>query len=396
MISIDEAWTLIEQNRLTRQSEEISLDYALNRILAAPVSSKIDQPRADLSAMDGYAVRLQDVTNAGTKLIVVDRVPAGTVPSRKINIGEAIRVFTGSIIPEGAYHVVIQEDVEVLDSTVRVSKGYSRSQHIRKRGLDFLSDTQIVGEGKKLGPMELLAIASANCSLIHVYSKPRVAILANGNELRPLGAKLRAGEIPNSNAVGLKSLIETWGAEVCYNEIAQDSMESIQSHIERIGTECDVIVPIGGASVGEYDLMKKAFAENSFESVFNKVAVKPGKPVWFSRRKDQRVLGLPGNPASAIVTALLFLKPLITGLQHKFLHAESFSDIGANGDRECFLRAYSENLRERGGGTLKVKADDNQDSSLVTPLVKGNCLIRRKPNMPAVKANARVEILPNE
>ncbi len=396
MISVEEAWRLIEQNRLDRSTEEISLDNALNRILATPVISRIDQPRADTSAMDGYAVRLLDVSKEGTTLKVVDKIPAGTVPLREVSVGEAVRVFTGSIIPDGADHVVIQEDVEAQVSTVLVSKGFSQSRHIRQRGLDFSKGTEIVSVGQKLGPMELLAIASANYSQVSVYSKPKVAILANGEELRWPGAELKAGEIPNSIAVGLKSLMETWGAEVCYNEIAQDNLESIQSHIEQIGTECDIIVPVGGASVGEYDLMKTAFADNSFESVFNKVAVKPGKPAWFFRSKDQRVLGLPGNPASAIVTALLFLKPLITGLQHRFLQAESLSDIAANGDRECFLRAFSSNLNERGDGILRVTADNGQDSSLVTPLVKGNCLIRRKPNMPAIKVNAIVDILPNE
>lgn len=396
MITVEEAWSLIEQNPLVRRTETKSLEFALSHVLARTVRAKIDQPRTDLSAMDGYAVRLDDVSEAGTILRVVDKVPAGAVPSRVVNSGEAIRVFTGSAIPDGANHIVIQEDVDIQDSTIRVSKGYSHSSHIRKKGLDFSSGAEIISEGQKLGAVELLAIASANYAEIEVYSRAKVAILSNGDELRSPGAMLKAGEIPNSNAIGLKSLLETWGAEVCYSAIAQDHMESIQSHIEQIGTECDVIVPVGGASVGEYDLMKTAFANNAFETIFNKVAVKPGKPAWFSRRKDQRVVGLPGNPASAIVTALLFLKPLITGLPHIFLNADCQAGIGANGDRECFLRGRSENLQEHGSGKLKVVAANDQDSSLITPLVEGNCLIRRTPNASAIAANATVDILPIE
>ena len=396
MITVEQAWSLIEQNPLVRKTETKSLEYALNHVLARTVLAKIDQPRTDLSAMDGYAVRLDDVRQAGKILRVVDKVPAGVVPSRVVNSGEAIRVFTGSAIPDGANHVVIQEDVDFQDSTIRVSKGYSRCRHIRKKGLDFSSGAEIVSEGQKLGAMELLAIASANHAEVEVFSRPKVAILSNGDELRSPGVTLKEGEIPNANAIGVKSLLETWGAEVCYSAIAEDNIESIQSHIERIGTECDVIVPVGGASVGEYDLMKTAFANNSFETVFNKVAVKPGKPTWFFRHQDQRVLGLPGNPASAIVTALLFLKPLITGLPHVFLKAKSEAAIGANAERECFLRARSQNLRNRGSGKLKVIAADDQDSSLILPLVKGNCLIRRMPNASAIEANADVEILPIE
>lgn len=396
MISVEEAWRLIEQNRLDRKTKKKALDTALNYVLATPIVSKIDQPRANLSAMDGYAVRLEDVSKVGSKLTVVDKVPAGTVPPKTVNRGEAIRVFTGSIIPAGADHIVIQEDVEIQGSTILVMKGYSQSRHLRKRGLDFSEGTEIVKEGRKLGPMELLAIASSNYGEVEVYSKPKVAILTNGDELRPPGSKLNEGEIPNSNAIGLQALVELWGAEVIYNEIARDNLESIRSHIEKIGKKCDVIVPVGGASVGEYDLMKKAFAHNSYEKIFNKVAVKPGKPTWFFRSEEQRVLGLPGNPASAIVTAILFLKPLITGKRHKFLPAVSLSEINANGERECFLRARSENLNIPRSGILKVIADSNQDSALITPLVSGNCLIRRGSNALGIKAKDHLQVLPLE
>lgn len=396
MISVEEAWGLIEQNGLRRNSEVKPIESALNYVLAKPVFSKIDQPRANLSAMDGYAVRLQDVDKAGTILHVVDKVPAGSIPLVPVRQAEAVRVFTGSYIPQGADHVVIQEDVDVQGNSIRLLESYTQPKHIREQGLDFRAGVEIVGKDTRLGPMELLAIASANHAEVEVYSKPRVAILANGDELRPPGTDLEAGQIPNSNAVGLKLLIESWGGEVCYNAIARDSIENIEDHIFQIGDQVDVIVPIGGASVGEYDFMKQSFLNRNFESIFNKVAVKPGKPSWFFRNQSQRVLGLPGNPASAVVTAILFLKPLITGVRHKFMRALSDSAIFENGNRECFLRANSPNLNERESSVPHVVVADNQDSSLVSPLLNGNCLIRRESHAPLIEVNDKIEILPLE
>lgn len=389
MISLEEAHRRLTTHRQTPEAETVSLDYAQGRLLAEPVRAMVSRPPNAVSAMDGYAVCLSDVRAAGARLKLVGEVPAGTPFSGSIGQGEAVRIFTGGEIPDGADHVVIQEDAEREDATLVCRNAYDKPQFVRAAGLDFRKGDTLLQAGMRLGPGELALAAAANHARLRVYRKLRVGILANGNELRAPGSDLAPGEIVNSNPSGLAALIRDWGGEPVDLGIATDTMEAIRSSIET-APDIDIFLPVGGASVGDHDLMRPAFAAEGFEPVFAKVSVKPGKPTWFSRRNRQLVLGLPGNPASALVCAHLFLRGLLTGQACPFLSARLASPLEANGPREHFMRA---SLHISQDGILMAKAADNQDSSLISPFIESRALLRRTENAPAQAAGTVVQCL---
>ncbi|MEM9667546.1 MAG: molybdopterin molybdotransferase MoeA [Pseudomonadota bacterium] len=390
MISVDEAIELILEHRQHFSIETVPLSEALGRRLASPIHANLTQPPAAVSAMDGYAVRLADVETEGAKLHVIGDAPAGTPFQGEISIGEAVRIFTGGYVPMGADHIVIQEDVDRDGDAIVCRYAYSRPSHIRSAGRDFCTGDLLINAGTRLGPAELTVAAAANHPDVDVYKRPKVALLTNGNELRPPGSELQPGEIVSSNPFGLGALITDWGGLTLKTIHASDSSAAITKALESL-SEADIIVPIGGASVGDHDHMRSAFAEADFEPVFAKIAVRPGKPTWFSKRRNQLCLGLPGNPASALVCAHLFLKVLIGGADHlETKTAILATNIAANRTRETFIRATAELNR---GGVLEVTPLPDQDSSLMTPFLKANVLIPRKPQMPASGAGELTEIL---
>ena len=390
LINVSEAIALIQANRPFPESETVPIEQALGRRLAEPVIAQRTHPPAAMSAMDGYAVKLNDVRQANAELRVIGEAPAGRPFEDAVKSGEAVRIFTGSVIPDGADTVVIQENVAREGDKVTSLQAYAKPAHIRAAGLDFATDDVLIDAGTRLRAEHLSAAAASNNSVVHVEKRLRVGLLANGDELRPPGSNLKPGEIINSNPYALTALVEGWGGDAVDLGIAGDSVEAIESVLER-AKDVDVFVPVGGASVGDHDHMRTAFENRGFEPVFEKIAVRPGKPTWFSKSKDALVLGLPGNPASAMVCAHLFLSQLLGHEWRKSLvRGKLMSDISANGPREHFMRAR---LSWDEDGSFEVDPLLNQDSSLLRPFLTCNVLLRRQPNAPALSAGTNAEAL---
>ena len=388
MISVDEAMKIITSQDFDHRGETVSLWQALGRVLAENVAATRHQPPYAASAMDGYAVRIEDLAS-GKGLQVIGEAPAGRPFDGRCETGTAVRVFTGSVVPEGADHVVIQEDVRREDGQIFVTAPQAGGRNIRSAGVDFKSGDVLVKAGTKLNAFHLTALASANRLDVKVVKRPTVVMIANGDELRMPGDALEPSSIICSTPFGLSPLIETWGGEAQFAGIATDSRKAISERVSAF-EHADILIPIGGASVGDHDHMRDVFADSGWEKVFEKVAVKPGKPTWFSKKNGKFVLGLPGNPASSLVCAHLFLKPLLyaftgrtDGPAHVWNSARLKSDLQGNGPREGFLRGRTEVTE----GELRLAPSSRQDSSLVTPFLDSDCLIRRLPNAAAAKAN---------
>ncbi|MEM6899496.1 MAG: molybdopterin molybdotransferase MoeA [Pseudomonadota bacterium] len=390
LISVDQAISLILEHRPKMNAETVRLSEALGRTLAEPVVAKLTQPPAAVSAMDGYAVRLADVSKPGANLKVIGEAPAGAPFSGSLGSKEAVRIFTGGHVPAGADHIVIQETVTRDGNVITCEEAHANAKHIRAAGRDFSKGDRLLEAGKLLGPAEISVAAAANHAELAVLRQPTVGLISNGNELKPPGSELLQGEIINSNPYGLGTLVQMWGGKLLPPQHATDSVDAILEALEAISA-ADIIVPIGGASVGDHDHMRAAFSEAGFDSIFEKIAVKPGKPTWFSKRGDQSVLGLPGNPASAFVCAHLFLHILMgasDGLE--LVSGQLGAPLPANGPRETFMRAEA---KLNDGGVVTLHPAIDQDSSLITPFLESNALIRRIPEAEAQDAGSIIEFL---
>ncbi|MFN3211586.1 MAG: molybdopterin molybdotransferase MoeA [Henriciella sp.] len=390
MISVSEALTLVQAHRPTLSKESVPLEAALGRRLAAPVIAQRTHPPAAMSAMDGYAVKLSDVCKENAQLRVIGEAPAGRPFEGEIGAAEAVRIFTGSVIPAGADTVIIQENVERDGDQIVSLEAYDHPRHIRAAGLDFRTGDVLIEAGTKLEAPHLSAAAASNNANVVIERRFRVGLLANGDELRPPGSDLGPGEIINSNPYGLKALVEHWGGEAVDLGIAGDSVEAIETIISR-AKDIDVFVPIGGASVGDHDHMRTAFGNAGFEPVFEKIAVRPGKPTWFSKSTNALVLGLPGNPASAMVCAHMFLSTLVGHDPYQSLvKGKLIKSVEANGPREHLMRAR---LSVAADGGFEIDPTINQDSSLLRPFLTCNALLRRLPNAPTLAAGETADAL---
>ncbi len=393
MLSVDEALALIMANAAAASTETIPVGEGLGRVLAEDIASTIDQPPFRASAMDGYAVRFDDAAK-GLRLTLVGEAAAGSPATRAIGEGEAIRIFTGGAAPEGADHVVIQEEVRRDEDMIVVTEDQPRRANIREAGVDFRSGAQLKRKGQRLGPIDLGLIASANIADIKVYRKPVVAYFDNGDELREPGENLAFGQIVGSNRFALDAFISAWGGVPRYLGRAKDNPAALREKFA-VAREADILVTIGGASVGDHDYVRSAFTDMGGAIIFSKISVRPGKPTWFGRLGETRILGLPGNPASAIVCALLFLKPLVEASgggtpKRGFIRATLKGSLNANGPRETYLRGR---VAADASAALFVSAFPNQDSSLYSPLAEGNCLIRRAGNAPKAPEGEHAECL---
>lgn len=388
MLSVDEAIALVLEGAEPLGAEKAPLEDLPGRILAEDVVARITQPPFSASAMDGYAVRFEDA-QAGASLRVIGEAPAGAPFSGRLGKGEAVRIFTGGAVPAGADHVVIQEDVAREGDMIAIKEAQGAPRNIRAAGIDFRTGDCLAKKGALLHEIHGALFAAANIPDISVYRRPTVAVFSNGDELKEPGAALKPGEIINSNHYALCAMIRRWGGKAVYLGCASDSEASIRTFFNK-GADADVIIPVGGASVGDYDYVKSAFAKEGGELRFSKVAVRPGKPTWCGMLGNARVIGLPGNPASAIVTAALFVQPLVRRLAGEvwaapFLKAKVMAPVAANGGREAYLRA-----EEKDGA---ITPAPNQDSSLLFPFGSANALIRRQINAAALKAGDEVEFV---
>ena len=373
MISVSDAISLLIKHRNDRPIVTTALAECQGAVLAEDITAKVTLPPLAASAMDGYAVKLADVPKAGAKLNIIGEAPAGHPFQGTVNTGEAVRIFTGGAVPKGADHIVIQENATREGDRLTTLFDNDTARHIRKAGIDFSAGDTLLSKGARIGPMHIAIAAAANHASLPIYKRPLIALIANGDELKSPGDTVSATDIISSNPAGLGALIRHWGGEVMDMGIAADSIESITALIEK-AKEADIIVPVGGASVGDHDYMREAFKQCGLLSIFEKIAVRPGKPSWFGTMGTQRVLGLPGNPASAIVCAHLFLKTLMgvnDGLS--FTKARLTEAIKANGPRETYMRAFAKVSQT---GQLEATPFPRQDSSLLTPLTKANVLIR--------------------
>ena len=392
MISVEEALAQILDDVEPVGAEPHSLDDISGRILAAHVMAAMTQPPHPASAMDGYAVRLADAEK-GAALAVIGEAPAGSPFEGVVGANEAVRIFTGGVVPEGADHILVQEEAAREDDKIIVTEAQSGHQHIRAAGVDFENGAVLARKGERLHEVHGALFAAANIASVSVYRLPRVALFSNGDELVEPGSDLKPGEIVNSNHYALASCFKSWGAEVEYLGCAADSEEAICDMFKH-ARGADIIVPVGGASVGDYDYVKSAFRTEGGEISFEKVAVRPGKPTWLGKLDGARIVGLPGNPASAIVTAALFVQPLIRRLAgdnatRHFLKGRLITSVRANGPRETYLRAEATGA----GEPFEIDPAPDQDSSLLLPFAKANALVRRPRNAPALKAGAEIEFL---
>ncbi len=401
MISVDAALNHLRQYAFIPRSEPVTLSNLCGRVTADDITSRLNQPPFNASAMDGYAVQFSDMQK-GNSLKVIGEAAAGQPFSGPVGPKQAVRIFTGGVVPEGADHIIIQEDVQREGEKIIVHAPQASPRHIRPAGIDFNHGDILVRRGTLITPMHLSVLAAANIATISCFIKPRIALFTTGDELREPGAALKAGEIVNSNPYSLSALIQAWGADVEYLGCAKDDPLAIQALFDA-GKAADIIVPIGGASVGDYDYVKTAFMQCSGHIEFEKVAVRPGKPVWYGRlgdngnSPDAHILGLPGNPASAIVAATIFLRPLIWDLAGLSPHSSPLfkafltEALGDNGPREHYLRAHIFTGAEP---VIQATPTTNQDSSRLSPFLQCSALIRREPFAKPCPAGSEVDCIP--
>jgi molybdopterin molybdotransferase len=394
LLSVAEALARVTKGLEPLEPERVPLEQARGRVLAEDVTAGLTQPPFDASAMDGYAVRAADVATLPATLRLIGEALAGRGFDGEVGQGEAVRIFTGAPVPKGTDTIVIQEDTEVAPGVVTVKEAAPR-RHIRPRGQDFTEGEVLLRAGTRLGPRELMLAAAMNHAELPVRRKPKVAILATGDEVVPPGTALDRDQIVSSVPTGLAALIEAQGGEPMSLGIAKDTAESIVT-LASTGKGADILVTIGGASVGERDLVSAALRSEGMELDFWKIAMRPGKPLIFGRLGHQRVLGMPGNPVAALICGLVFLVPMLhrlLGLREE-ARAPREAILGealeANGPREHYMRATS----QWEGGERRVTVLPAQDSSLMADFARADCLIVRPPHAPALASGERVMIIP--
>jgi molybdopterin molybdotransferase len=377
-------------------AETVALDEALGRVLTDDVVALRTQPPAALSAMDGYAVRGSDVALAPITLKVIGEVAAGHPFAGKVGPGEAARIFTGGVMPAGSDTVVIQEFTTRDADSVTIQKETAAGRNVRAEGIDFARDENLLRKGRRLTDRDLMLAAAMNHPRLKVHKRPKVAVLGTGDELVPPGSTLRQGEIVFSNGFALAALARLNGAEVNELGIVRDRVEDIAAAVRHARQlNVDILVTTGGASVGEHDLVQRALAIEGLELSFWRVALRPGRPMMHGRLEGMQVLGVPGNPVSSYVCSFLFLVPLIRTLAgrkdiaHLPENARLGSDLPANDERADYLRAI---LQPGPNGPL-VTPLAAQDSSLMAPLAKADCLLIREPHAPAAPAGSDCVIL---
>jgi molybdopterin molybdotransferase len=396
LMPVAEALARVLAGAFALATETVKLDDALGRVLAVDLAALRTQPPANLSSMDGYAVRASDVESAPVTLTLIGEVAAGHPFEDAVAAGQAARIFTGGVMPAGADTVVIQELTSSDGNTVTIDKTAGKGRNVRPKGIDFKQGDVLLRKGRRLNDRDVMLAASMNHATLPVYCRPKVAVLGTGDELVAPGSQPGPGEIVYSNGFALVAMARNAGADVIDLGIARDRIEDIANAVRcACDWGADVLVTSGGASVGEHDLVQRALASEGLELSFWRVALRPGRPMMHGRLGATNVLGVPGNPVSAYVCAFLFLLPLIgrlsgrTDAAHVPEPARLGRDLPANDERADYLRATLE-LEPDGPVATPVPA---QDSSLMVPLARAHCLVIREPHAPAAVAGSPCVIL---
>jgi molybdopterin molybdotransferase len=396
LLPVDEALRRILDGASALSAERVDLLAAADRVLAEDVTANLTQPPFDASAMDGYAVRAADVASVPAALEVIGESNAGGPFAGEVGAGQAVRIFTGASVPKGADAVVIQEDTERAGDSLSVREAAKPGANIRRAGGDFRIGDTLLRAGRLLDASAITLAAAGGNAGVGVRRAPVVAILATGDELVEPGRTPGPGQIVSSNPYGLTALVRRFGGEPWLLGIAADTLEDLQTKLAA-AADADILVTIGGASVGDRDLVKPALEARGLALDFWKVAVRPGKPMLFGRLGAQRVLGLPGNPLSCLIAARLFLVPLMFRLLGRTdapldeRAAVLAHPMEANGPRQHYMRATLERVA---GALPRVTALASQDSAHMSALAAADVLIVRPPDAPAAALGDTVGVLP--
>ncbi len=389
LLPVADAIELILRGVEPLSAERVGLSDALGRVLAEDLVAQDGQPANDVSAMDGYAVRGDEVVTSSVTLKVIGEAAAGRPFAKEIGPGECARIFTGGVLPRGTDTVVIQENTARDGDRVTINEAAKRGRHVRRAGIDFKKGDILLKKGRRLTDRDVMLAAGMNYPSLTVHRAPRVAILGTGDELVPPGSQLEEGQIVHSSGYALAGMVRSESAHVLELGVAKDRLEDIIACIGQAReAKADILLTTGGASVGEHDLVQKALASQGLSLSFWQIAMRPGKPMMHGRLGPMHVLGVPGNPVSSYVCAFLFLLPLIRRLSGRdHLHAERMPArlgraLPENDRREEYMRATLETKN----GELIATPLPNQDSSLMAPLAKAECLVIRERFAPAADA----------
>ncbi|KQR68695.1 molybdopterin molybdotransferase MoeA [Rhizobium sp. Leaf341] len=383
---------LLSAARPVTGTEWVAIADAQGRVLAQDVASRITHPPFDSSAMDGYALRSADIAELDTHLTVIGESAAGSRFSGTVLEGQAVRIFTGAPVPQGADTVLIQEDAERLEgSRIRTRFVPAKGRHIRPKGQDFHEGDVVLQAGERLDSGRLTVAAGMNHDRLPVYRRVRVAILATGDELLPPGSTPGPDQIIASNTLGIAAIARENGAEVIDLGIAPDRRSSIEEKLAAARSGgADVLVTLGGASVGDHDLVQSTLVGAGMELDFWRIAMRPGKPLMVGRLGEMQVLGLPGNPVSSLVCGFLFLEPLVLALGHlpernRLSTAITTKALSANDKRQDYIRAKLDRLPD---GRMSATPFERQDSSMMQIFARADALIVRPPEAHETEAGS--------
>lgn len=392
MLSVQEALSRILALMSPVGVETIGLAEAPGRVLAQNAEAKRTQPPFPASAMDGYAVRASDLSN-GAKLTVIGEAAAGARFEGEVSSGQAVRIFTGAPVPDGADHILIQEDTTRIGDQITVAGDRDTAHYVRPAGGDFAAG-EVLEAPRRLKSADIALLAAMNINRVVVRKKPVIGLIPTGNELVMPGEVPGPDQIISSNNFGLKAMLETSGADVRLLPIAKDTAESL-SQVLGLGADFDLLITLGGASVGDHDLVQDVARARGMDLDFYKVAMRPGKPLMAGVLNGHPIVGLPGNPVSSMVCGHIFVRPALDALlglpagplaERSAILSEA---LGKNGPREHYMRAE---VTETDNG-LQVRAFERQDSALVSVLQRANCLLKRAPHDPSLPAGSSVRIL---
>ena len=394
MISVEEARDRILADLQPTPAEIVALADAWSRVTAAPVTARLTQPPADVSARDGYALRAADGT-LGTVLHVIGAAPAGHPFEGTIAQGQAVRLFTGSVVPTGADAILLQEDATAAGTDVTVNEAVTAGRHIRRAGQDFAAGDAVVPAGRRLTARDIGLAAAANHPWLAAHRRPRVAILATGDEIAMPGEPIPPGGIVSSNSHALAALVRAAGGEPVVLPVAADTREAVAAVADALHG-MDLLVTTGGASVGDHDLVIESLKTRGLKLDFWQIAMRPGKPLLFGRLGSVPVLGLPGNPVSAMVCSILFLLPALSRLcglpaaPPPTVRAIAGAALRANDHRADHLRAT---VRIDPEGRIVATPFPVQDSAMLRRLALADALILRAPNAPALPEGGEVTVI---